>query len=185
MTPPHAPTFLSSQARRRSEVQPNTPFTMKTRHTRRFPQTPGHRPWPRLQASGYLVAQPPAVIDPQWEWHYRTLLGLRDRLARDAEAKLRESAIPVENHGTHPADSGTDEYDHDLALTLLAAEENALSEVNDAILRILGGRYGVCEATGAKIPHQRLRAIPWCRYTRDVERRREETGKVPGREGSP
>lgn len=125
-----------------------------------------------------LVAQPKArTIAPKWRWHYQKLVTLRELLLRDRDEKLREAAEPIEPHSIHPADSATDEYEHDVALALLGREENAMSEVNDAITRILDGRYGICEASGVKIPAQRLRALPWCRYSLDAEQRVERGTK--------
>jgi RNA polymerase-binding transcription factor DksA len=119
-----------------------------------------------------------SAVDPKWSRHYRTLIELRDRLLQDTKAKLRDAAEAIETHSMHLADSATDEFDHDLALTLLAREENAISEVNDAITRILEGNYGVCVQSGAKIPAARLRALPWCRYTREVEESLERNGAI-------
>ena len=90
---------------------------------------------------------------------------------RSSEDKFRQAAEPVEGHSTHPADSATDEFGHDVAMALLAREENALCDVNDAVTRILEGRYGICEASGVKIPAERLHALPWCRYSLETERR--------------
>ena len=111
-----------------------------------------------------------ARIDPRWKWHYRTLIALRDRLSQDTGQKFREAAEPIEAHSMHAADSGTDEFEHDMVLTLLDRKEHALRDVNDAIIRILEGRYGVCGITGAAIPASRLRALPWCRYSVEAER---------------
>lgn len=97
---------------------------------------------------------------------------------QDSRRKLHEVSEALEPHSMHPADSATDQFDHDLALTLLAREENAITEINDAITRIVVGTYGVCLASGDRIPANRLRAIPWCRYSRDVESRLEKTGAV-------
>jgi hypothetical protein len=76
------------------------------------------------------------------------------------------------------ADSATDEFDHDLALAQLSAKQNALYEVNQALKRLSDGRYGICEATGKAIPPARLRAIPWARFTQEVEARLEERGQA-------
>lgn len=120
------------------------------------------------------------AVDPRWRWHYRTLVALRDRLLRESENKRAEIAEPIEPHGSHAADSGTDEFDHDVAIALLAREENALRDITDAITRILEHNYGICEASGAKIPASRLRAVPWCRHALDAERRLER-GAAGGR----
>lgn len=122
-------------------------------------------------------AHPPAG---RWAWHYRVLTGLRDALWRDRAEKLSETAaLAIEPHSVHPADSATDEFDHELSLTLLAAEQNGLSEVNDAIQRIHRGCYGICEESGRPIPAERLRAVPWARYTAEVERQIEQSGELP------
>jgi RNA polymerase-binding transcription factor DksA len=76
------------------------------------------------------------------------------------------------------ADSATDEFDHDLALTQLSAEQNALYEVNAALQRIVDGTYGICEETAQPIPAARLRAVPWTRFTREIEERLEKKGAV-------
>lgn len=108
-------------------------------------------------------------VERRWAWHYKTLATLRDRIARDVAEKLVEAATPVETHSMHPADSASDEFEHDLALAALAREDDALREIDNAIWRIRHGRYGRCELTNARIPAARLRAVPWCRYTQSAE----------------
>ena len=76
------------------------------------------------------------------------------------------------------ADSATDEFDHDLALSELSASQNALFEIDEALKRILNGTYGVCEETGVAIPEMRLRAIPWTRFSKESETRLEKQGVV-------
>lgn len=129
------------------------------------------------RAAPSLTASPHAgpTVPSKWAWHYRTLLRLRDHLLQDTEVKWHEAGEAIEPHSLHLADSATDEFDHDVALALLAHEEDALTEVNDAITRILEGRYGVCERSREPIPSPRLRAIPWCRYTVAVEERIERS----------
>jgi RNA polymerase-binding transcription factor DksA len=122
---------------------------------------------------------PARRIPAKWRWHHRVLLALQSRLMRERRELLRASAQPVEPHSMDEADSATDEFDHDLALTQLSADQNALYEVNDAIERILAGSYGVCDETGQAIPVARLRAIPWTRFTYAVEERLETKGAVP------
>lgn len=120
------------------------------------------------------------ATDPRWAWHHRTLLRLRDDLARSLGERLRDIADQtIEPHAVHPADSATDEYDHELSLTLLAGKQNGLNEVDAALRRIAEGRYGVCEVSGKPIPRARLLAVPWTRYTAEVEAGMELAGKGP------
>lgn len=88
-------------------------------------------------------------------------------------------AEPFEPHSLDEADSATDEFEHDLALTQLSADQHALYEVNEALQRIIRGGYGRCEETGRAIPAARLRAIPWTRFTREAEERLEKQGGAP------
>lgn len=122
--------------------------------------------------------QPFPPEERRWVWHAKTLLRLRDRLLAEADARLLAVAERIEPHGEHLADSATDEFDHDRALALLAREENALQEITAALHRIEHGGYGVCELSGQRIPAARLHAIPWCRYTLEVERELERRGEA-------
>lgn len=130
---------------------------------------------------GHAPATPPPArrVPVKWRWHHHVLLTLQSRLMRERGELLRASAQPIEPHSMDEADSATDEFDHDLALTQLSAEQNALYEVNDALKRIFDGSYGVCEETGQAIPLARLKAIPWTRFTYAVEESLEKKGVVP------
>ena len=118
-------------------------------------------------------------IPKKWYRHYRKLQTLREALLADRAEQRAGLAQPLEPHGMDDADSATDEFDHSLALGILAHEEDALFEVDAAIARILDGTYGVCEKTGQPIPEARLRVVPWTRFTKDalerIERRHPES----------
>lgn len=127
------------------------------------------------------TAPPPArEVPARWQWHYRTLLSLQNRLLAEAGVLRAAAREPMEPHSLSEADSATDELDHDLALGELSAETDALYEVNEALRRIAEGGYGVCEESGRAIPAARLRAIPWARFTREVQERLEQKGAVRG-----
>lgn len=118
-------------------------------------------------------------VPPRWSWHYQTLARLRERLIEERGEQLSNAAEPIERHSLHQADSATDEFDHELALSQLSAEQDALYEVEAAMKRITDGGYGVCEQTGERIPAARLKAVPWTRFREDVEARLESTGMAP------
>lgn len=118
-------------------------------------------------------------VPAKWRWHYRVLVSLQDRLLGDRGNLLRVAAEPLEPHSLDDADSATDEFDHDLALAQLSAEQDALYEINEALNRILDGTYGVCEKTGEAIPASRLKAVPWTRFTWQIKDRLEKSGDAP------
>lgn len=126
------------------------------------------------QAAGITRAR----IDPKRSWHYRVLLGLRDRLLAERSQRLRKAAEPIEPHSLSPADSASDEFDQEMALSELSADQDALFEVEEALHRIRDGSYGVCQETGRPIPEERLKAVPWTRFSRQVEARLEAEGAI-------
>src|SRR6266498_3042521 len=114
----------------------------------------------------------------KWAWHYRVLLSLRERLLKERGDRLSEASQPLEPHSMDLADSATDEFDHDLALSQLSAKQDMLYEVDEAIKRIQKRTYGACEETGKRIPAARLKAIPWTRFAKEAELRLEDKGVV-------
>jgi RNA polymerase-binding protein DksA len=117
-------------------------------------------------------------IDQKWSWHYRFLLKLRDQLVKERREHLGRVKEPLERHSLNMADSASDEFDHNLALSEVSAEQSALYEVDEAIRRIMDGTYGTCQETGKPIAVARLRAVPWTRFSKEVELRLERTGAV-------
>jgi hypothetical protein len=78
-------------------------------------------------------------INPKWVWHYRVLLGLRQRLLKERGERLAVVAEPLELHSMDIADSASDEFDHNMGLSELSAEQDALFEAEEALKRILNG----------------------------------------------
>ncbi|HSH17046.1 MAG TPA: TraR/DksA C4-type zinc finger protein [Verrucomicrobiae bacterium] len=123
----------------------------------------------------------PAVarhIDARWLGYYRVLLALRRRLVDERTEELAAVASPLESHGMSLADTATDEFDHDMLLAELSTVQDRLFEVDEALRRIENHTYGICELTGKPIPAERLRAIPWTRFTEDAAEQLEQEQAV-------
>ena len=80
--------------------------------------------------------------------------------------------------GMHTADAGSDAYDRDFALSLLSQERDSLFEIDAALKKIEVGQYGVCEISGKPIPHARLEALPFARYTVECQAELEKTNRL-------
>jgi DnaK suppressor protein len=99
------------------------------------------------------------------------LLDLRDELVDAMTGTTRDTirnapeGSEASGSGMHQGDAGSDAYDRDFALSVLAKEQDALYEIEQALQRIKKGAYGVCEMSGKKIPQARLEAIPFARLT--------------------
>ena len=70
----------------------------------------------------------------------------------------------------HLADVATVTYDRELDYTLEENSEELLRAIDDALLRINDGKYGICENRGEEISAERLEAVPWTRLCIDCKR---------------
>ena len=119
-----------------------------------------------------------ARVKPQWLKYHKRLLELRDQLTRQMDGLAKESAQEMAGYSLHMADSGTDNFDRDFALSLLSSDQDAMYEIEEALKRIEKNIYGVCELTGKPIPGPRLEAIPWTRFTVDAQAQLEREGAL-------
>ena len=120
-------------------------------------------------------------VKPEWQKFYQHLLELREQLVRQMNGLAEESAQELAGYSLHMADSGTDNFDRDFALSLLSSDQDAVYEIEEALKRIERKTYGVCELTGKAIPRARLEAIPWTRFTVEAQAQLEREGALKSR----
>jgi RNA polymerase-binding transcription factor DksA len=120
----------------------------------------------------------PVKIRAEWEKYYQNLLDLRERLLHQMSGLAKESAEEMAGYSLHMADSGTDNFDRDFALSLLSSDQDAVYEIEEALKRIERDTYGICELTGKAIPKPRLDAIPWTRFTVEAQAQLEREGAL-------
>jgi DnaK suppressor protein len=118
-------------------------------------------------AAGSNGTHSPAFIQRQRQ----RLLDLRDDLVDAVSGMARDTirngpeGSEASGSGQHQGDAGSDAYDRDFALSVLAKEQDALYEIEQALRRIQSGSYGICEISARKIPQMRLEVIPFARLT--------------------
>jgi len=117
-------------------------------------------------------------VKAEWAKFHANLLELRDQLLRQMSGLAKESAQEMAGYSLHMADSGTDNFDRDFALSLLSSDQDAIYEIEEALKRIEKNTYGVCELTGKPIPKARLEAIPWTRFTVQAQAQLEREGAL-------
>lgn len=121
------------------------------------------------------VVEPlPPTIARRWAWHFRTLLSIRDRLRQSRAENALQKMPRGETDPEDVADLAGIRTSNVAAQASAEAAARLLGDVEDAIQRLYRGNYGYCEATGARIPDDRLKVIPWCRYTVSAERAHEK-----------
>ena len=133
------------------------------------------------RAAKGIHSEPPKKIKPEWVKYQENLMDLRDRLTHQMSGLAKESAAEMDNYSLHMADSGTDNFDRDFALSLLSSDQDAVYEIEEALKRIEKGTYGTCELTSKSIPKARLEAIPWTRFTVEAQAHLEKEGVLRAR----
>jgi len=79
--------------------------------------------------------------------------------AQGGEASGNLSNVPL-----HLADLASDQYEHEVSLSLLESKTQTLEEISEALERIERKEFGVCERCHKDIPKKRLEAVPFARY---------------------
>ena len=103
------------------------------------------------------------------ETYKSRLLALRARIRGDvstmedgalsqsrAEAAGDLSVMPL-----HMADIGTDNFEKEQTLSFIQSDHITLKLIEEALVRIKDGTYGICEDCGATIPKIRLNVLPY------------------------
>jgi DnaK suppressor protein len=118
------------------------------------------------------------------EGYRRRLLALRARLSGNMSNLANEALNPAgDNEGNlshvpiHMADLGSDAFERDNTLNLLANGREILGEIDVALARIDQGTYGVCEeCKGPIVPKDRLKELPYTRHCVGCARKLEREG---------
>ena len=110
--------------------------------------------------------------------HFRDLLLEKRREILGDVGSMESEAFKLgsnlSNMPIHMADVGTDNFEQEFTLGLIESERQILREIQEALLRLESGTFGICVATGKPIAKARLEAIPWTKYTMDHARALEQ-----------
>ena len=159
---------------------------MSTKKKKQIGRAKAHRQPHGLATAAAILGRPTVKVKKngevkvpsQWAKYYSRLVELRDQLTRQMNGLAEESAQEMPGYSLHMADSGTDNFDRDFALSLLSADQDAVYEIEEALKRIEKNTYGICELTGKPIPRKRLEAIPWTRFTVEAQAQLEREGAL-------
>ena len=120
-------------------------------------------------------------IPAKWKPYFRQLVQFRAQL-KEALGERSEETIGAsvrESSGelsVNSPDAGSESFDRDVALSMVAGEQETLQEVEAAIDRIFAGTYGVCQETGKPIKQTRLKAVPFTRFSLEGQAQSEQCG---------
>ncbi len=79
----------------------------------------------------------------------------------------------TKGHSQHQADQGTDGFGQTISIEVSSAEQEIIRQIDRAIEKIDEGTYGLCDASGEKIPRKRLEAIPYATLSIEAQEKME------------
>jgi len=124
-------------------------------------------------------------VPKQWLSYYKSLVQLRKHFTNELDAHTKDTIALDTNSDfdqfAKQTDSDSGQFDREVALSMLATEQDALYEVDEAIQRILKDNYGICEITGKPIKKSRLRAVPFTRFSLEGQKQFENQKSTGGR----
>ena len=101
----------------------------------------------------------------------RKLKSYRDRLLERREGLFRQvteaemSSRERDLEATQdPADMAANAYTKELLISMSANDRGLLALIDEALLRIEGGKFGDCVNCSEPVQEKRLEAVPWARY---------------------
>lgn len=104
--------------------------------------------------------------------HYRKILNeqLRQRTAQARENQADAIEVAAADDGVKDiADQSIKDVSQEIEYRLSERESQLVADIDQALLRIDEGSYGVCARCGQEIPERRLDALPTARYDAECQ----------------
>ncbi|MBU0467927.1 MAG: TraR/DksA C4-type zinc finger protein [Candidatus Omnitrophica bacterium] len=108
------------------------------------------------------------------------LIKMREEIVTDIKSMSNvsggggEESSDVSGHVLHMADVATDMYDKEFSLGLASKDRELLQKIDEALVRIDHGTFGLCIATKKPISPARLKAIPYAEYCLEYQEKIEQ-----------
>ena len=97
--------------------------------------------------------------------HFRSLLIAQLRQATEHIREDQAAALELSDDGVKDSgDLSLMDVNKELALRLGERESQMVADIDQALLRIKEGSYGICARCGKLIDERRLEAVPTARY---------------------
>ncbi len=110
---------------------------------------------------------------------YRRLLEEKKASLSAEIAKTRSAEEETTEEATQDiADKAVSSYTREFLYSLTDGERTTLLQIDDALVRIDEGSYGLCINCGQLLAEKRLNAVPWAPYCLDCQELNEK-GMLP------
>jgi DnaK suppressor protein len=112
---------------------------------------------------------------------YLLLKGILEDRRRDIHEKLRSlrESMPADTtEVTDPEEQSVNDFVQDVDLALMQMKSETLKKIDQALLRLEEGTYGVCQECEKEIAPARLRALPFAALCRDCQEATENDARA-------
>ncbi len=129
----------------------------------------------------------PGMNQKKKEYFIKKILQERDRILGGIDSLSENYEVTAGDRATEFEETASTEREKEYLWSLISQDIEEMSEVNEALKRIIDGTYGICVDCGEKIPEARLEAKPTairCVACQDkFEQRPTDTGEIGYRGG--
>ena len=136
--------------------------------TKKAPAKPPSKP----AAKAAPKAAPKSSDKPHkvpFEKHRKRLLLRQEELILDISRNRQVTDETVDEQAQDMVDRATSAYTREFAFSLSESDRKALLLIEQALLRIEQGTYGVCVHCQGVVQEKRLEAVPWARHCLDCQ----------------
>ncbi|MGO9056337.1 MAG: TraR/DksA family transcriptional regulator [Candidatus Binataceae bacterium] len=106
---------------------------------------------------------------------------MKEKILAEMNHAMRAEREGSKDEGLDTYDLASEERDREISFILSDRERVKIGAIDDALLRIADGSYGVCESCGLEIGEERLEALPFTRLCRDCQQDQEREARTQRR----
>jgi DnaK suppressor protein len=105
------------------------------------------------------------------------LLEMKTKLLEEMEQESKAEREANKDEGLDTYDLASEERDREISFILSDRERSKVKNIDDALLQMEEGSYGICDACGLEIAEERLTAMPFTRLCRDCQQDQEREAR--------
>lgn len=112
----------------------------------------------------------------------KKLLQRKTFLLGELNCRISEASSSSEARLTDLMDIASDSFDDEMAMSLATQEREEIVAIEEALIQMTDGKYGLCTSCGRPIGMRRLEVVPFSVLCIGCKRKQEEEGNHSGGE---
>lgn len=124
---------------------------------------------PVKEAAGSAPKAAPRPAKDPSEKYRKRLLAKQEELIHDLRRNREVTEETVDEQAQDMVDRATSAYTREFAFSLSESDRRTLLLIDQALLRLDQGTYGVCVHCQGHVQEKRLEAVPWARHCIDCQ----------------